>query len=164
MSKSAAAPARVARTEDAEESVTLGFVADDTVTVKPVYKTGGAVGFDIAASENVRIPRWQHRLVKTGLRFEIPEGYEIQVRTRSGFSAKQGGFILNSPGTVDWDYKGELVLIVCNLGMAPLQVSRGDRIAQGVLAPVTRLPLKQITLEDMTKSDRGEGRFGSTGT
>ena len=141
----------------------LGYVADDTVTVRPVYKTRGAVAFDIAISEHATIPRWRFKSVHTGLRFEIPEGYEVQIRSRSGLAANKGAFILNSPGTVDWDYKGELLLVVANLGLAPLRLERGDRVAQGVFCPALRAPLKEISLADMTNSERGEGRFGSTG-
>lgn len=150
--------------DDDDDQPVLKFVADDKVTVFPEYQTEGAAGFDIAVCKSETIPRWQHRILPTGLRFEVPRGYELQIRTRSGIAAKKGGFILNSPGTVDWDYRGELFLIIANLGIAPLRLEAGDRVAQGVLAPVTRGLLKQVKIADLSQTARGEGRFGSTGT
>lgn len=129
--------------------------------ILPTYKTEGAVGMDISSCEHVTIPRWQRKLIKTGLAFEIPEGYEIQVRSRSGMAANDGFFILNSPGTIDSDFRGEVVLIGMNLGVAPVRITPGMRIAQLVIAPVLHMKLKVVA--ELSETPRGDGKFGSTG-
>ena len=100
-------------------------------------------------------------LVPSGLRFAVPEGYEMQVRPRSGLAARQGVTVLNTPGTVDSDYRGEVMVILINLGDRPVTIARGDRIAQIVLAPVTRGAF--VDADELGETLRGGGGFGSTG-
>ena len=101
-------------------------------------------------------------MIPTGLKMEIPVGYEGQVRTRSGLAATRGLVVLNSPGTVDADYRGEVKVILMNLGSEPLTINRGERVAQLVIAPVTRVVITEV--EDVNETIRGPGGFGSTGT
>lgn len=129
----------------------------------PAYATAGAAGMDLLAAvrEPVQVPPGGRALVPTGLRVALPAGYELQVRPRSGLALKHGIVLPNSPGTIDEDFRGELQVIVMNAGPEPFTVTRGMRIAQAVLAPVTRAAWHETTtLED---TERGEGGFGSTG-
>lgn len=131
----------------------------------PAYETGGAAGMDLRAAvpdgAPIVIQPGGRAVVATGLQVEIPEGFEGQVRPRSGLAARQGVTVLNSPGTVDSDYRGEVKVILVNLGREPFEVERGARIAQLVIAPVTRMAIEETCqLED---SARGTGGFGSTG-
>ena len=127
----------------------------------PAYATAGAAGMDVLAAEHVTIAPGARRAVSTGLAVAIPPGYEIQVRPRSGLALKHGISVPNSPGTIDSDYRGELKVILINHGTAPFEVRRGDRVAQLVLAPVTRASWLQV--EELDQTLRGEGGFGSTG-
>ena len=129
----------------------------------PYYATPGSSGMDVQAAvdEEVRIPKGGFAPVPTGLCAEIPGGYEIQVRSRSGLAAKHGIFVLNGPGTVDSDYRGEIKIILMNLGPVEFIINRGDRIAQLVVAAVARgVPREAENLED---SERGGGGFGHSG-
>lgn len=131
----------------------------------PNYETLGAAGADIRASlpngdEFVIMPG-KRELVPTGLSFEIPQGYEVQVRPRSGLSLKTSLLVVNSPGTIDSDYRGEIKIILGNFGDLPYNIKHGDRIAQLVVAPVTQG--KFIVTEDLSSTKRGSGGFGSTG-
>lgn len=130
----------------------------------PEYATDGSSGFDVrAAVENeIIIPKGKVLLVPTNLRVEIPLGYEIQVRPRSGLAAKHGIGVLNSPGTIDSDYRGEVKIILFNFGEEDFVIKRGDRIAQLVLSKVYLAEFK-IT-DELNSSNRGEGGFGHTGT
>lgn len=131
--------------------------------VIPEYKTTGAAGADVCAliDEDVTLKFGERTLIGTGLSFEIPEGYEIQVRPRSGLAFKNGVTVLNTPGTIDSDYRGELKVILINLGKDDFTIKSGDRIAQIVVAPVT---LGDFTLADtLSETERGSGGFGSTG-
>lgn len=131
--------------------------------VIPSYKTSGAAGADICAllSEPVIIKKGERAIIPTGLFFSIPEGYEIQVRPRSGLAAKNGVTVLNTPGTIDSDYRGELKVILINLGSEDFTVNSGDRIAQIIVAPVT---IGSFELTDsLDETERGAGGFGSTG-
>lgn len=130
----------------------------------PEYATEGSSGLDLrAAVENdVIIPKGKVSLVPTNLRVEIPHGYEIQVRPRSGLAAKYGIGVLNSPGTIDSDYRGEVKVILFNFGEEDFVIKRGDRIAQMVLSKVYLADLKLT--DDLNASQRGEGGFGHTGT
>lgn len=130
----------------------------------PEYSTHGSSGLDLrAAVENdVIIPKGKVSLVPTNLRVEIPHGYEIQVRPRSGLAAKHGIGVLNSPGTIDSDYRGEVKVILFNFGEEDFVIKRGDRIAQMVLSKVYLADLK--VTDDLNTSQRGEGGFGHTGT
>jgi dUTP pyrophosphatase len=129
----------------------------------PNYETAGASGMDVRACIDtiVRIPAGAAAAIPTGLAFEIPSGYEMQTRPRSGLALKHGITLLNSPGTIDSDYRGELAIILVNLGDKDFTVHHGDRIAQLVFAPVVRASLTETTL--LSETDRGAGGFGSTG-
>ncbi|MDK2984961.1 MAG: dUTP pyrophosphatase [Clostridia bacterium] len=129
----------------------------------PQYMTEGAAGLDLRAAvkDEVILAPGDTTLVPTGLALKIPPGYEAQVRPRSGLALKHGITLLNSPGTIDADYRGEIGVILTNLGKKDFSIKRGDRIAQMVFAKVQRVTLKQVSeLED---SDRGSGGFGHTG-
>jgi len=127
----------------------------------PAYATDGAAGMDVVSAETVTIaPRARHA-VATGLALAIPHGYEIQVRPRSGLALKHGITVPNTPGTIDSDYRGELKVILINLGDEPFAIQRGDRIAQLVLAPVVQAAWDEV--EELDATERGEGGFGSTG-
>ncbi|MBP5251527.1 MAG: dUTP diphosphatase [Treponema sp.] len=131
--------------------------------VLPVYKTSGAAGADVCAylENDVVIKKGERALIGTGLQFEIPEGYEIQVRPRSGLAFKNGVTVLNTPGTIDSDYRGELKVLLANFGSEDFTVKNGDRIAQIVVAPVT---LGDFTdASSLSETERGAGGFGSTG-
>lgn len=127
----------------------------------PAYATGGAAGMDVVAAEAVTLPPGGRHAVATGFAIAIPEGYEVQVRPRSGLALKHGVTCLNTPGTIDSDYRGEVKVILANLGSEPFEIARGDRIAQLVPAPVQRAVLDEVDALDNT--DRGSGGFGSTG-
>ena len=135
----------------------------------PAYATPGAAAMDLAANlppderaAGRSLAPGARSLIPTGLALEIPEGFEIQVRPRSGLALRDGLTLLNSPGTIDCDYRGELGVIVINLGAGPLVIAHGSRIAQILLAPVTRFAW--CAVESLSASDRGAGGFGSTGT
>ena len=129
----------------------------------PRYKTAGAAGMDLHAAVDgtLTIEPGKIRLVPVGLHAAVPRGYELQIRPRSGLAANHGIGLLNSPGTVDADYRGEIKVVLINLGTAPFTVRRGDRIAQMVLCPVARALLEPV--EDLPPTERGEGGFGHTG-
>jgi dUTP pyrophosphatase len=127
----------------------------------PRYETDGAAGMDLRADEPFTLAPGERRLVPTGLAVEIPPGHEGQVRARSGLAVRHGIALVNAPGTIDSDYRGEVKVILVNLGQAPASFARGERIAQLVIAPVTRV---EIALADnLGGTDRGAGGFGSTG-
>lgn len=130
----------------------------------PAYATEGAAGMDICAAESVLLLERQSRKVSTGLSVIIPDGYELQVRPRSGLAANSGITVLNSPGTIDSDYRGEIKVILVNHSGSPRTISRGDRIAQLVMAPVHRPTIREINPADAIPTKRGTGGFGSTGT
>ena len=129
----------------------------------PVYKTSGAAGADVCAclDSAVVIHSMESALIPTGLFFEIPDDYEIQVRPRSGLAFKNSVTVLNSPGTIDSDYRGELKVLLINFGKEDFTVNNGDRIAQIVVAPVTRGVFECAS--SISSTERGEGGFGSTG-
>ena len=127
----------------------------------PAYATAGAAGMDVVAAEDVTIAPGARHAVATGLALAIPAGFEVQVRPRSGLALKQGVTVPNTPGTIDSDYRGELKVILINHGHAPFVVTRGDRVAQLVLAPVTQAQWLEVDQLDATA--RGAGGFGSTG-
>jgi len=127
----------------------------------PAYATDGAAGMDVLAAEDVALEPGQRHAVATGLAVAIPHGFEIQVRPRSGLALKHGISVANTPGTIDSDYRGELKVILINHGADAFAIQRGDRIAQLVLAPVTRA--SWLPVEELDETQRGEGGFGSTG-
>lgn len=131
----------------------------------PAYATLGAAGADVraAVTEPIQIGAGCSVLVPTGLRMAIPPGFEIQVRPRSGLAAKHLVTVLNAPGTIDSDYRGELKVLLINLGTAPFEVGRGERIAQLVLARVERLAWETVATDALPGTVRGEGGFGHTG-
>lgn len=127
----------------------------------PAYATGGAAGMDVLAAEDVTLAPGARHAVATGFALAIPPGYEVQVRPRSGLALKHGIGLPNAPGTIDADYRGELKVILINFGAEDFHVARGDRIAQLVLAPVTRARWDEV--EELDDTPRGSGGFGSTG-
>ena len=127
----------------------------------PAYATSGAAGMDVVSAEDVTLAPGARHAVATGLAMAIPAGYEIQVRPRSGLALKHGISVPNTPGTIDSDYRGELKVILINLGSEPFAIQRGDRVAQLVLAPVVQAAWDEVAELDAT--ERGEGGFGSTG-
>jgi dUTP pyrophosphatase len=129
----------------------------------PAYATEGAAAFDLLAAvvEPITLAPGKRALVPTGLAFAIPAGFEGQVRPRSGLAAKNGVTVLNAPGTIDADYRGEVQVILINHGDQPFTVERGMRIAQFLLAPVTRAALTPV--DSLDETARGAGGFGSTG-
>ncbi len=130
----------------------------------PEYKTEGSSGFDLRSIEELWISSGEVKLIRTGLYFEIPEGYEIQVRSRSGLALKDRIVVLNSPGTIDSDYRGEIGAILYNSSPRSFRVEIGDRIAQAVLCPVVQAEFEEVSsLKDLEDSKRGDGGFGSTG-
>ncbi len=130
----------------------------------PGYETAGAAGMDLRAAviADLVLQPGERAAVPTGLIMEIPEGFEGQVRPRSGLALKNGVTCLNSPGTIDWDYRGEVKVILANLGAEPFTITRAMRIAQLVIAPVTRVEITEIS--ELSATERGAGGFGSTGT
>jgi dUTP pyrophosphatase len=127
----------------------------------PRYQTPGAAGLDLRADEDFALAPGERRLVPTGLALEIPPGHEGQVRPRSGLAARHGVGLANAPGTIDSDYRGEVMVILVNHGQVPFAARRGERIAQLVVAPVTRVELRLA--DALTDTHRGGGGFGSTG-
>jgi dUTP pyrophosphatase len=129
----------------------------------PAYATASSAGLDLAAAiaEDIVLAPGERRAVPTGLAIALPDGYEAQVRPRSGLALNYGVTVLNSPGTIDADYRGEVRVILINLGAEPVTLTRGQRIAQLILAPVARLAWQEAT--ELPESERGSGGFGSTG-
>jgi len=127
----------------------------------PHYATSGAAGMDVVSAEDVTLPSMGRHAVATGLAIAIPHGFEVQVRPRSGLALKHGITLPNTPGTIDSDYRGELKVILVNLGAEPFVIQRGDRIAQLIVAPVQIGRLVEVT--ELDETARGTGGFGSTG-
>jgi dUTP pyrophosphatase len=131
----------------------------------PAYQSAEAAGMDLLAAvpeaAPVTIEPGAHALVPTGLIVALPSGYEAQVRPRSGLAARYGVTVLNAPGTIDADYRGEVSVLLINHGEAPFTIRRGERIAQMIIAPVVQVELVQVTA--LATTDRGSGGFGSTG-
>lgn len=144
--------------------ITINFV-NKSKNQDPDWETSGSAGFDLRASENGSIKPNEFKVVPTGLYFELPENFEIQIRPRSGLAAKYGVTVLNSPGTIDSDYTGEIKVILINHGKNTFDIAAGDRIAQGVIATVTAKNIIQLTKVASIDKDteRGSGGFGSTG-
>ena len=131
----------------------------------PQYATAGAAGLDLSAAigetEKITLKPGKRALVPTGLQIHLPDGYEAQVRPRSGLALKNGIALVNAPGTIDADYRGEIGVILVNLGEEDFEITRGLRIAQMVIAPVSRVDLVEV--DAISTSERGAGGFGSTG-
>jgi dUTP pyrophosphatase len=127
----------------------------------PAYATAHAAGMDVVAAEALTLAPGARHAVATGFAIAIPEGYEVQVRPRSGLALKHGITCLNTPGTIDADYRGEVKIILANLGAEPFAIARGERIAQLVPAPVQRATFAEV--DELDETARGIGGFGSTG-
>ena len=127
----------------------------------PAYATAGAAGMDVVSAEDVTLPSMGRHAVATGLALAIPEGFEVQVRPRSGLALKHGISLPNTPGTIDSDYRGELKIILINLRAEAFEIKRGDRIAQLIIAPVQLGQM--IEVAELDETVRGVGGFGSTG-
>src|SRR4051812_12928247 len=127
----------------------------------PNYTTGGAAGLDVVAAENLTLAPGERHAVATGFAIAIPEGYEVQVRPRSGLALKHGITCLNTPGTIDHDSRGEVKVTLATLGGEPFEVRRGERIAQLVPAPVLKAAFREVA--ELGETSRGAGGFGSTG-
>ncbi|MFW6251333.1 MAG: dUTP diphosphatase [Alkalispirochaetaceae bacterium] len=142
-------------------SVTIRVVGEERYL--PVYQSDLAAGADLFAAieEPVELASLERALVPTGIRVELPPGYEAQIRPRSGLAAREGVTLLNSPGTIDADYRGEIMAILVNLSDSRVTITPGMRIAQMVIAPVSQARFEQV--EKLAESVRGEGGFGSTG-
>ena len=144
-------------------SVILRFRKVNPAAVSPAYMTAGAAGMDLAsaASQPIAIKPGERVVIPTGLALEIPEGFEGQVRARSGLARKHGIALVNAPGTIDSDYRGEVAVLLINLGSEPHVIQPGDRIAQLVIAPVVRVQPAEVS--ELPETRRGEGGFGHTG-
>ena len=130
----------------------------------PKYETAGSSGMDLAANiaGNISIDPGKTAIIPTGLALSVPKGFEVQIRPRSGLAAKQKISVLNTPGTIDSDYRGEIKVILINLGQETFKVEKGSRIAQMVVCPVVQAQIKEV--EDLSETERGKGGFGSTGS
>ncbi|CEM62851.1 Deoxyuridine 5'-triphosphate nucleotidohydrolase [Treponema phagedenis] len=130
----------------------------------PVYQTAGAAGADIRAylpDGNIVLQPMERKLIPTGLAVELPANTELQIRPRSGLAFKNSVTVLNTPGTVDSDFRGELCVLLINLGEEPFTVTHGDRIAQAVISPVIQAEFKQV--DELSRTNRGANGYGSTG-
>ena len=139
----------------------LSFKRVNPDAVLPSYAHPGDAGMDLRSVDDVAIPSGGRALVHTGLVVNLPQGYEAQVRPRSGLALKNGVTVLNTPGTIDAGYRGEIGVILANFGAEPFAVRKGDRIAQMVIAPVTTAEI--VETDSIDDTDRGAGGFGSTG-
>jgi dUTP pyrophosphatase len=128
----------------------------------PEYKTPGSAGMDLRCTCDVELAPLERRLVPTGLRMAIPPGFEGQVRPRSGLALKHGVTMVNTPGTIDSDYRGEIQCVLINLGSETVRLSKGERIAQLVVVPVVQARIDVV--DELDETERGEGGFGSTGS
>lgn len=144
------------------KTVNIGIEQEMYSMPIPEYQTLESAGFDLCASKSVVIKPKTHELIHTGIHLEIPFGYHVEIRSRSGLAAKHGVFVLNSPGTVDSDYTGEICVILFNMGDESFSIEKGDRIAQGVLMKhEIAVFVKEHKVSK--KTERGSGGFGSTG-
>jgi dUTP pyrophosphatase len=141
--------------------MTVSFKRLVPEAVLPAYAHPGDAGMDLCSVESLVIPAGGRSLVRTGFKMALPSGYEAQVRPRSGLALKRGVTVLNTPGTIDEGYRGEVGVILANFGDEDFRVEIGDRIAQMVVAPVVRAEI--VETDELDATDRGEGGFGSTG-
>lgn len=140
----------------------IKVVTNHPNAVLPTRATKGSAGMDLYSVESVTLAPGEYKLVPTGLSMSIPAGFEVQIRPRSGLALKQGVTVLNSPGTIDSDYRGEVGVILINHGHQTVTLHSGERIAQMVIGSVTHLDIKLV--ETLDETERGEGGFGSTGS
>ena len=131
----------------------------------PEYATDGAAAFDLHANVKrfVRLNPGDRALIKTGIHVEVPSGHSMDIQSRSGLALKQGIIVLNSPGLVDSDFRGEIGVILFHNGAEPFLINRGDRIAQAVIRPYVRVGFEEVPVSGLSSTDRGSGGFGSTG-
>lgn len=141
--------------------VELPIVLEDGITA-PNYATTDSVGMDVRCKSNVVLAPGERKLVPTGLRIAVPKGFEAQIRPRSGLALRHGISMVNTPGTIDPDYRGEVQVILINLGSEVVRLERGERIAQIVICPVARAEIKVVA--ELDETARSSGGFGSTGT
>lgn len=141
--------------------IKLGFKKINPDAILPVYAHPGDAGMDLYSVDNLIVAPGERALVHTGLVMNLPAGFEAQVRPRSGLALKNGITVLNTPGTIDEGYRGEVGVILANFGDSPFTVSRGSKIAQMVVSPVTRV--MPIEVDEVDDTERGAGGFGSTG-
>lgn len=139
----------------------IKFVKLNEDAIIPKFAHKSDAGMDLYATEKTSLQPGEYKVIKTGLQMSMPFGYEAQVRSRSGLAAKKGVMVLNSPGTIDADYRGEVGVILINHGKEVFEVEKGDRIAQMVISKLTKFRIKE--LKELDKTSRGEGGFGSTG-
>jgi len=146
----------------------MRVMGSDPDIALPAYETIGAVGMDLRANfkddlrvSGITLQAGQRALIPTGLAIALPNGFEAQIRPRSGLALKKGVSIVNSPGTIDWDYRGEISVVIINHGAGPFDINHGDRIAQMVFAPVTRAMF--LVVDKLDDTTRGAGGYGSTG-
>ena len=130
--------------------------------ILPEYKTDGSSGVDLMANveQTVKILPGEKKIISTGIMIAIPEQYEVQIRPRSGLAAKNGISVLNTPGTIDSDYRGEIKIILINLGKDIFEIKKNDRIAQMIVCPIIKVKLEEV--ENLPETVRGKGGFGST--
>jgi dUTP pyrophosphatase len=150
--------------ENYKPKLYLGYKLLHPDAVSPKYNYGGDSGFDLHSVEEITIEPFGRALVPTGISLDIKDGYEIQVRSKSGLALKEGLFVLNSPGTVDASYSGEIKVIIFNTNQQPYTIKKGMKVAQAVLSPVVNggwVDLEEV--KEITDKDRGENGFGSTG-
>lgn len=141
-------------------NVVVEVLAEEGVLL-PSYETAFSAGMDLRANVELTLAPMERKLVPTGLRIAIPAGFEGQVRPRSGLALRSGLSMVNTPGTIDSDYRGEVGILLINLGNEPVRIERGDRIGQLVICPVARAELRAVT--QLSETERGDGGFGSTG-
>ena len=151
-------------TEQVKSKIKINYI-NKSENKNPVYAKEGDSGFDLRANESGSLKPLERKLVGTGLYFELPDGYELQIRPRSGLAYKNGITVLNSPGTVDTGYRGEIKVLLVNISNETFTWERGERIAQGVIAHRISSDYGDlIEVMEINESERGEGGFGSTGT
>ena len=153
--------------QNIEEVVDMGLWRQDASVVLPKYQTSGSSGMDLYyhGTEEIILQPLERQLIHTGIHVIVPRGYELQIRPRSGFALRRGITVLNTPGTIDSDYRGEIGVILVNLSNASALISPNERVAQMVLCPVSYLQFQEMTEEEYKtyETKRGEGGFGSTG-
>lgn len=141
-------------------AINISIVLESGANI-PSYATSGAAGADLRSTERLILPSGARAMVRTGVRMAIPAGFEVQIRPRSGLAIKHGITMVNSPGTIDSDYRGEVKVLMINHGHEPFTIEVGERIAQMVVCPVVRASFEVVN--DLEETQRGEGGFGSTG-
>lgn len=144
-----------------ENLVQVAFVAEEGANL-PTYQTKGSAGMDLTIVERVELAPMERKLARTGLKVALPHGYEAQIRPRSGLALKKGISMVNTPGTIDSDYRGEIGIILINFSDSPVVLEQGERVAQMVVQKVEQI--QPVLVQNLEDTERGEGGFGSTGT